>query len=271
MRYLALTIVVAVLVAAAVSIGATLQPFRPLPFLATVLLAVGVVVQRISVVHKWLSTSRNRRKEGADILAQQALVDLCNGRTVTPELLELSVHVWEVPQWYRRIFPFALRDSLKRLIASKRSRLLTHWTLRPSLQRVAAVGLTKPTPSGVRFRKGLGLVGVCVANNHRNQLVTLRTASTKYKRALESETEEEWSAYGPGITHNLSLADARKLSHSYGQVIARVVQDPASGEAIGCVTISLTAKSLRTLQITSDPSCKRIVTDLAISVAIVIA
>ena len=143
-------------------------------------------------------------------------------------------------------------------------RKLPRWTLRPSLRRVTAVGLVKQAPSGVVFRKGVGLIGVCIANNDRGEIIKLNISDANYHQALNVTYESDWIAYGPAVTHNLPLADARKLSHSYGQVIGKVVQDSDTGEAIGCVTISVKDMNV---EIADSPSFRKNLTDLASSVA----
>jgi hypothetical protein len=150
---------------------------------------------------------------------------------------------------------------------SKPLRRLPRWTLRPSLRRVAAIGLVKQAPSGVPFRKGVGLIGVCIANNDRGEIIKLNISDPRYDEALNATNENDWLEFGPEITHNLALADARKLSHSYGQVIGKVVQDTTSGEAIGCATVSVRDT---TKEIATKETFRRNLTDLAISVANVI-
>lgn len=252
--------------AAVITINASFASLSPTQFVASVVLAIAVAIQRISGVQRWLTSSKNRRKDQVDLFAQQVLVNLCMGRTISPEMLHLCVHVWEVPLWYRKIFPYALRWRLKCAVRMRGLRLFASWVIRPALHRVIAVGLVKRAPSGVRFFKGIGLVGVCIANNDFAEFVTLKTSSSQYSNALKARSEAEWHRYGPAITHNLLLEDAVKLSHSYGQVLAKVVQDPDSGEAIGCVTISARYAGSTSLQITKNDNCQKMLTDLALSV-----
>jgi hypothetical protein len=257
--------------AAFISISASVQPLSGPKFVATTVLILAVTIQRINGVQRWLSKPKRSRKEQTDVLVQQTLIDICLNRTVSRELLDLSVHVWEVPLWYRRVLPYALRTAWKRVIARWIFRIFARWILRPTLRRVVALGLVKQAPSGIRFRKGLGLIGVCIANNDRSEFITLNTSSRKYQRVLNSSSESEWQQHGHEITHNLHLEDARKLSNSYGQVIAKVIQDMDSGEAIGCVTISVKGSSTTTLDIAGDEMFKSSVTTLAASVARILA
>jgi hypothetical protein len=163
--------------------------------------------------------------------------------------------VWEVPLWYRKLFPYRLRATLKRFVGRLSPKHGTQLTLRPALSRVAAIGLLKQAPSGIRFRKGIGIIGVCIANNDRAEFVTLDITDAQRREALNSTTEAEWLSYGPEITHNLKLADAQKLSHSYGQVISLVIQDPATA----------------ILNVATNDLAKESITNLALSVGRLIA
>lgn len=257
--------------AAFISISASVQPLDKTSFIATTVLALGVAIQRINGVQRWLSKPKRSRQDQTDVLAQQILIDICLNRTVSRELLDLSIHVWEVPLWYRRIVPYTFRISWKSLVTRRFFRMFARWTVRPAMRRVVALGLVKQAPSGVRFRKGLGLIGVCVANNDRSEFITLNTSSRRYQNALNSPSEAVWAQQGAEITHNLRLADAKKLSGSYGQVIAKVVQDMDSGEAIGCVTISAKGRATPTLNFAQDELFKDSATTLALGVARILA
>jgi hypothetical protein len=237
--------------------------------LTTTALTAATVIQRVNGVHKWLSGPKNRRRQQLEVLAQQTLLDVCRDRPISSDVIETYVHVWEVPLWYRRLFPYVLRSKLKEVVQHRPFNNFEGWVIRPSLNRVAAVGFVKPAPSGVRFRKGVGLVGVCVANNDRAQVITLNTESSTYHEALKSD-ELTWQGLSQQVTHELSLSDAQRLARSYGQVIGKIVQDMDTGEAIGCVTIS--AKNPRQpLQLDRHESCRRKLNDLAMSSANVLA
>jgi hypothetical protein len=207
------------------------------PFASSVTLALAAVVQRISAVQKWLSGPREWRKEQVDEWAQQALMNVARDKLLSDEVLSFVVHVWAVPRWYRRLLPYRLRCALKRVVSWKLFRRFDAWVIRPAFQRTVAFGLVRCMPSGVPFKKGRGLVGVCVLNNDRSEFVTLSTDDPAYQRALRTRNSRTWKSQKATLTHNLEYDDALKLSHSYGQVIGRVVQ-AKSGEAIGCVTVS---------------------------------
>jgi hypothetical protein len=266
-----------VLVAAAVVIWAAVISLDPIAhplvnvrFYSGTVLAAAVAVQRIGGVQSWLAKPKNDRTAQIEGLAQLTLLNICMGRSVDRDLTDLSVHVWEVPRWYRRLIPYRFRVFLRRC-AHRGSPDTTKWIIRPMLNRVTAAGLIPRPPSGVSFRKGIGLVGVCVASNDRSEFFTLNVANSIYRNALKSTTEEQWRSYGPKITHNLKLAEAQRLAHSYGQVIGKVVQDRRSGEAIGCVTVSVKTSSARNLNFKTNQLFRDRVTDLAQSVALLLA
>ncbi|WP_328524066.1 hypothetical protein [Kribbella sp. NBC_00359] len=240
MRLAVLGAFIIVVGAAILSIrGSTTAEGDTTQFATTLILAAAVGVQRLNGVQKWLSTPRDQRKEHAERLAQQTLIRLCDSRPVSEDILSIRVHVWGVPPWYRRLFPHSIRMRLRELVKWRRLTWLAWFKIRPKLQRLAAIGLVKEPPSGVPFRMGKGLIGVCLLNNDRGDTLKLRTSDREYKEALDSATEKEWENKGPGITHNLSLADANRLAKLYGQVVSKVVKDQRSGEAIGVVTISV--------------------------------
>jgi hypothetical protein len=236
--------------AAFINIQESVQPLNEPRVISTVILTFAILIQRMSSVSKWLSP-RNTRKSKVENIAQQVLVEISRNRTISRELLDLRLHVWEVPVLYRWFFRYRFRVFLKRI---SRRPTATHrpsrLALRPTLRRVAALGLVKQAPSGVRFRKFVGIVGVCIAQNDRGKILRLKIDEPLYQDALKSKAA--WQNSGPEITHRLSHEDAEKLSHSYGQVIAQVVQDPESGEAIGCVTISVKECNSAPLDLSND-------------------
>lgn len=257
MRFVSLVAVLVVLWAAFISIQHSIVLSSTSGLIASVALTLGTTVQRISGVQRWLNTPKTRRERLVEGYAQQALSDICRGREITDTLLELRIHIWVVPIWYRKLFPFQVRERWKELVLKDRFPRISRLTLRPTLRRMAAVGLQKPIPSGVRFKKGQGVIGVCIANNDSSEILSVNISSNDYKEALAVSNEAEWRDKGVDITHNLSLAHAKRLAKQYGQVIARVVQDASSGEAIGCVTIGLQATNDPELQIVTNVEIRR--------------
>jgi hypothetical protein len=263
-RLAVLAAAVIIVWAAVIGVTSSVHPLNKTHLVAATVVVLAVAIQRINGVQTWLARPRSVRKESIEALAQQTLINLSMGRAVSRELMDLRVHVWEVPIWYRRIFPFKFRNWLRNMRRGSHDSIT--WTLRPTLVRTAALGLLKQAPSGVRFRKGTGLIGVCIANNDHGEYITLNVASDIYNQALQAPDEVKWRNYGSEVTHNISLTDAKKLSHSYGQVIAKVVQDLRSGEAIGCVTVSVRTCEPAVFDFKEDLFLDS-VTDLALSVA----
>lgn len=270
-RISVLVAAVIVVWAAIINLDPVVHPLSNVHFYSGVVLAASVAIQRLGSVQSWLAKPHADRLAQIQTLAQITHMNLCMGRSVDRDLTDLRVHVWEVPRWYRRMIPYGFRSFLRRHAPGRRSEDDTKWIIRPNLVRVAAVGLVPQAPSGIRFRKGVGLVGVCVASNDRSEYSTLNIESPKYRTALRSATEDEWRNYGPKVTHNLSLADASKLSHSYGQVLGKVIQDTHSGEAIGCVTVSVKTCAPKAFNFRTDKKFRESVTDLAQSVAPLLA
>jgi hypothetical protein len=250
--------------AAVIAVTSSVHPLNKTHLVAATVVVLAVAIQRLSAVQAWLAKPRQVRKEGVEALAQQTLINLSMDRPVTRELMDLRIHVWEVPLWYRRLFPYSFRNFLRNMRRDSRDAIT--WTLRPTFNRTAALGLLKQAPSGVNFRKGNGIIGVCVANNDHGEYLALNVSSDTYRRALDSDTEEQWRAYGKEVTHNLSLTEAKRLSHSYGQVIAKVVQDSVTGEAIGCVTVSVKSSNPSAFDLKTDFFLNSL-TDLALGVA----
>lgn len=253
--------------AATISITGNAQTLHTTQLIAPTILALGNAVQRINGVQRWLSAPKKDRRLAVQDMAQEVLLSLCQGKPLTEPLCELRVHVWEVPVWYRRIFPNKFRGGLKWLVKRNGFHFISLMTISPTLRRVAAVGLYRPVPSGVRFSKGVGLIGVCIAANDPTEILSLDATRGSYKRALKARTEEQWESNGEELTHSLSRADAVKLSHSYGQVIAKVIQDVNSGEAIGCVTIGVHEPLVDGFDLSHDEVFRRSLRQLARTIA----
>jgi hypothetical protein len=228
-----------VVMAALVALFSSQHPLTKPSAISSVVLIAAVAIQRINGIQRWLAAPKMRRRDQVEALTQEALIELCMNKRLSADVLEFRIHVWEVPRWYRRLFPYNFRIRLKAIVTKAPFRPFSKWVIRPTLNRVASVGLTKVPTTGIRFRKGVGIVGACLAANDRAEFLTLDISDATYKQALDAPDEATWTSYGTKITHGLSQKDAKKLSHSYGQVLARVIQDPHTGEGIGCITISV--------------------------------
>jgi hypothetical protein len=147
----------------------------------------------------------------------------------------ISMHVWEVrPWWLRTVLPFAVRRRIAEWLSED---TVTRWGRRLTYLKCLAVYRMDPQPSsGVRFRKGKGLVGTCVEKNKRGKALFVDLESPGFQSAIASEGS--WTNASPTITMHLSYREARTLAERYGQAAAWVIQDE-SGEAIGGLTMSL--------------------------------
>jgi hypothetical protein len=111
------------------------------------------------------------------------------------------------------------------------------WGRRLTFLKRLAVYRVDPQPSsGVRFRKGKGLVGMCVEENRRGAAQFVDFESAAFQSAIASE--QAWANAHHTITRSLSHRDASTLAYRYGQAVALVIQDE-SGEAIGALTMSM--------------------------------
>jgi hypothetical protein len=150
----------------------------------------------------------------------------------------ISMHVWEVRPWLlRTLVPFRIRRRLADMLSDE---TVTTWGRRLTFLKCLAVYRMDPQPSsGVRFRKGKGLVGICVEENRKGKAQFVDFEARAFKSAIA--TEASWVKARSTITRSLNYRDARKLAERYGQAVAFVIQDE-SGEAIGALTMSLPIK-----------------------------
>jgi hypothetical protein len=176
------------------------------------------------------------------LLLRQAIADLID-ETVGEEqpfrrvVSAMSFHVWLLPLWYRRLHGVRRKVApiVERVVGERR---LAKLPLRPKLQRFVVDSLADIEPSGVGFRKGVGLVGICLARDRRNKalIVDFETADM---RALVACSDEEWKAAPVDWTHNLKHKDFNKLADKYGQAAAYVLRERRNGEPVGCLTFEL--------------------------------
>ena len=107
------TFLAIVIAAAVVGINSGLVPLMPAQLLATIILVMAVLTQRIHRVNRWLSAPRDQRESMVKVLAEQVLIELSQDPELLGEIPQLHVHVWEVPLWYRRLLPYGVRRSVK--------------------------------------------------------------------------------------------------------------------------------------------------------------
>ncbi len=151
------------------------------------------------------------------------------------DVSRISMHVWEVrPWWLRTLLPFGIRRWLANHLSDE---MVTTWGRRLTFLKRLAVYRMDPQPSsGVHFRKGKGLVGMCVEENRRGVAQFVDFESEAFQAAIANE--QAWANALPTITRSLSHKDALTLAERYGQAVALVIQDE-SGEAIGALTMSM--------------------------------
>lgn len=164
---------------------------------------------------------------------QAALVDIYREGSYQGDLTRVSLHVWMVPLWFRTLFPYRVRKVLRR--DGLMRRLPVH--MRLSIVRLAIHRFEHHEPSGVTFRRGIGLVGRCIEENNAGQVVSVRLDTKQFKDALAKDNKAWWEEKET-IHQNLKRADAKKIAATYSQAAALVLREE-SGEAIGCITLEL--------------------------------
>jgi hypothetical protein len=159
---------------------------------------------------------------------QAGLVKIYRDKLYPDDITQVSLHVWVVPTWYRKIIPYSIRSRVK-------PDALPIW-IRPKIQRLAMYRWEHHAASGLRFRKGIGIVGRCIDINDPHEALRVILDRSAFRGALRNE--DTWQKAPLSITHNVKYADAKKLAARYGQVSAIVLREE-SGEAIGCITLDL--------------------------------
>ena len=80
-------------------------------------------------------------------------------------------------------------------------------------------------------------------------------------------SDQAWAALGPARTHGLSREEAVALAAKYRYVIAQIVHDADSGEAIGCVSISANSCLRGSTPLTEDAKAQARLAELARTMA----
>jgi hypothetical protein len=171
-----------------------------------------------------------RTKERVKHILQSALVDIYREGFYGDDITQLSLHVWMLPMWYRTLVPLRFRN------ARRDNRRLPTWT-RPALTCLATHRFGPHEPAGVKFHKGIGLVGRCIDLGQPGYIHSVRFDTKEFKDALDKD-EADWRAEKVTIHQNLKLSQAQRLAAAYSQAAALVIRE-TSGEAIGCITIEL--------------------------------
>ena len=273
-RLIGASVGIAIVVAAfAISLSLSLSPVSWTGVGSAIVLGAAAAIQRARVLLQFVRPKRPLRGDRIHALAQETLLAVCKNRRLGPVTLNVVVHVWEVPVWYRRLFPFRLRQWLRRRASTPRWARLAKYALRPTLGRAAAAALVKPAPTNIRFAKGRGIVGACLAGVTDDDVeaacLGLDTTKEPYASALGSD--QAWAALGPARTHGLSREEAVALAAKYRYVIAQIVHDADSGEAIGCVSISANSCLRGSTPLTEDAKAQARLAELARTMASTLA
>ncbi len=187
----------------------------------------------------WKREAVDRNVTGA---LRQALLECIKSSDYPGDPTKLSLHVWEIPAWYRHMFPFPLRRALKHKFSLS---VQQRRALRPKLRRVAADRIEPLPQLDIEYRKGIGLVGQCVADNEPDRIHVVNFDTSPYATALRDSTG--WKTASPRLSRNLEYQDAQKLYERYGQAMAIVIST-AAGEGIGCVTLEVPPETETQLQ-----------------------
>jgi hypothetical protein len=194
-------------------------------------IAVSAALQFMAVLSDWLSSKEKPvRRDIEGILFNRLSVLYGNG-TLIGNPASISMHVFEVPIWFRRIFSYKFRFRLREVFPLWIQKMA--W--RPALVRVGEAGMRRLPSSGVIFRKGYGLVGVTLQANETNNVYWVNFNDRELTEAL-SRGPKAWKNEPKELTQNLRYEAARRLANRYSEALALVVQDD-TGEALGCLTI----------------------------------
>jgi hypothetical protein len=174
-----------------------------------------------------------------DLELRRQLVEFLEHGYFDRSAMKVSLHVWCVPSWYRRLFPFRFRQTLKWIIekAPLSDRVRLYLMIRPRLDRVGFEQFEREPPTGLSFRKGHALVGHCILFATPNRIHFADFESAEF-RALISD-KATWKHDTSFEKWRLSLDQAKILADKYGKVAAIALQNTESGEFIGCLTLSL--------------------------------
>jgi hypothetical protein len=231
---------------------------------AAAAVTVSAVLQALALLSWLAGVDPNIGRELHELL-ENRLVAASRAGALTGDLSAVTLHVWEVPLLYRRLFPYAFRQALRRLFAAS----VQEWAYCPRLLRVGEGGLRHLAPSGVVFRKNRGLVGISLQASDRENIHRVDFEQPEFLQAL-IDGEALWrERNGDKITRRLRFSDAKKLAERYSEALAVVVQHPKSGEAIGCLTIE--SEKGHALGVNESPQLKTALQDLAGNIGRILA
>ena len=199
--------------------------------LAGVAIAVSAALQFMIVLNDWVSSKEKPVRRDVEHIISNRLAAFYENDILTGNPATISMHVFEVPIWFRRIFSYKFRFRLREIFPLWMQKMA--W--RPALVRIGEAGMRRLPSSGVIFRKGYGLVGIALQANETSDVYWLNFDSPELRQAL-SRGSKAWKNEPKELTHNLHYEAARRLANRYSEALALVIQDD-TGEALGCLTI----------------------------------
>jgi hypothetical protein len=206
---------------------------RTASYLAALVVGLASAVQVWSALITLLQGDLTQRKLDVKRAVENRLAEIYDDDILDQQFTKVTAHVWTVPLWYRRLFPYKFRNGLRSVLNPSMQR----YSLTPTLERTCCFSLSAHSPSGILFHKGYGLVGIALAHDLEDKIIYVDFEAQAFKDALKS-TEEEWKNFPLNITYGLSLHDAREISRKYGQALAIVIKH-ITGEAVGCLTLEV--------------------------------
>ena len=221
---------------------ASLKVHGALRFLLAVVIASAAVIQFWTAISDRLELNRgNSTDEEIDPELRGRLVEYYKQGIFDDCLMHVSLHVWEVPLWYRRLFPYRYRNWAKRILRriNLGEKVIKSLSLRPRLHRVGFEQFDRAEPAGVPFRKGYGLVGFCIEDNDASHAYFADFSDPEVSSLLAQGKEAWKKEKRVELTKNLQFEDAKALAEKYGQAAAMVIRSRYSREPLGCITLSL--------------------------------
>jgi hypothetical protein len=206
----------------------------PVTAVAAVAVATSAVAQFLSIANSWLGADIEPARHRVNEVVKNRLAATFRNGVIKGDCTSVSVHVWEVPILYRRLIPYRFRQALRKLFSAS----VQKFAWRPRLKRIGEGGLRYLPPSGISFRKGYGVVGMSLQINDHNMVHVADFEDREFVRALR-QGPARWPQEPVAITRNLDFEAAEKLATRYSEALAIVIQHPASGEAIGCLTVEV--------------------------------
>ena len=206
--------------------------------IAGAVIAVSAALQFLIVVGDWLSFDEEPVKRVVEKILSNRLSAFYDSDTLTGNPATISMHVFEVPILFRRIFHFKLRSRLRRVFPQWMQKMA--W--RPGLVRVGEGGMRRLPPSGIVFRKCYGLGVIALQDNEYDNIYWVNFDDGELISAL-GKGPKTWKDESAELTQNLRYQAAKRLANRYSEALALVIQDSTSGEALGCLTIEAAARA----------------------------